>query len=110
MKQITEGIVGIGVDDREIDLFEGQYPVPNGMSYNSYVIFGDKIAVMDTVDRRFVEKWLDNLDGTLGGRKPDFLVVQHMEPDHSSGVKAFAEKYPDAKIVGNTKTFVMLAQ
>lgn len=110
MKQITEGIVGIGVDDREIDLFEGQYPVPNGMSYNSYVIFGDKIAVMDTVDRRFVEKWLDNLDGALGGRKPDFLVVQHMEPDHSSGVKAFAEKYPDAKIVGNTKTFVMLAQ
>ena len=110
MKQITEGIVGIGVDDREIDLFEGQYPVPNGMSYNSYVIFGDKIAVLDTVDRRFVEKWLDNLDGALGGRKPDFLVVQHMEPDHSSGVKAFAEKYPDAKIVGNTKTFVMLAQ
>ena len=110
MKQITEGIVGIGVDDREIDLFEGQYPVPNGMSYNSYVIFGDKVAVMDTVDRRFVEKWLDNLDGALGGRKPDFLVVQHMEPDHSSGVKAFAEKYPDAKIVGNTKTFVMLAQ
>lgn len=110
MKQITEGIVGIGVDDREIDLFEGQYPVPNGMSYNSYVIFGDKVAVMDTVDRRFVEKWLDNLDGALGGRKPDFLVVQHMEPDHSAGVKAFAEKYPDAKIVGNTKTFVMLAQ
>lgn len=110
MKQITEGIVGIGVDDREIDLFEGQYPVPNGMSYNSYVIFGDKVAVMDTVDRRFVEKWLDNLDGALGGRKPDFLVVQHMEPDHSSGVKAFAEKYQDAKIVGNTKTFVMLAQ
>ena len=110
MKQITEGIVGIGVDDREIDLFEGQYPVPNGMSYNSYVIFGDKVAVMDTVDRRFVEKWLDNLDGALGGRKPDFLVVQHMEPDHSSGDKAFAEKYPDAKIVGNTKTFVMLAQ
>lgn len=110
MKQITEGIVGIGVDDREIDLFEGQYPVPNGMSYNSYVIFGNKVAVMDTVDRRFVEKWLDNLDGALGGRKPDFLVVQHMEPDHSSGVKAFAEKYPDAKIVGNTKTFVMLAQ
>ena len=110
MKQITEGIVGIGVDDREIDLFEGQYPVPNGMSYNSYVIFGDKVAVMDTVDRRLVEKWLDNLDGALGGRKPDFLVVQHMEPDHSAGVKAFAEKYPDAKIVGNTKTFVMLAQ
>ena len=110
MKQITEGIVGIGVDDREIDLFEGQYPVPNGMSYNSYVIFGDKVAVMDTVDRRFVEKWLDNLDGALGDRKPDFLVVQHMEPDHSAGVKAFAEKYPDAKIVGNTKTFVMLAQ
>lgn len=108
--KISDSIIYAGVNDHSVDLFEGQYRVPAGMSYNSYVILDKKVAVMDTVDAHFTHEWLDNIQKILGAKKPDYLVVQHMEPDHSAGVKAFAEKYPDAKIVGNTKTFVMLAQ
>ena len=105
---ITKDIVYIGVNDHAIDLFEGQYPVPNGMAYNSYVILGDKIAVMDTVDTNFTQSWLDNLEAALVGRKPDYLVVQHMEPDHSANILEFLKVYPDATLVGNAKTFNML--
>jgi len=107
---ITNDIVYIGVDDHAIDLFEGQYVVPNGMAYNSYAILDEKIAVMDTVDARFVDEWLDKLSAALGGRTPDYLVVQHMEPDHSSGIAAFAEKYPEATIVATAKAFAMMGQ
>lgn len=103
----TKDIVYIGVDDTELDLFEGQYVVPDGMSYNSYVIFDDKIAVMDTVDKAKIAEWLEKLDDALKGREPDYLVVSHMEPDHSAGIAAFAAKYPSATVVGNTKTFDM---
>lgn len=103
----TKDIVYIGVDDTELDLFEGQYVVPDGMSYNSYVIFDDKIAVMDTVDKAKIAEWLKKLDDALKGREPDYLVVSHMEPDHSAGIAAFAAKYPSATVVGNTKTFDM---
>lgn len=96
---IKDDIKYIGVNDHEIDLFEGQYDVPNGMSYNSYVILDDKIAVMDTVDERFADEWLANLKKELGERKPDFLVVQHMEPDHSGSIARFADVYKDTKIV-----------
>ena len=105
---ITNDIHYVGVNDHDIDLFEGQYIVPNGMSYNSYVIKDEKIAVMDTVDAGFKDQWLKNLEEVLEGRTPDYLVVQHMEPDHSSNIFAFIEKYPGAKIVGNTKTFTMM--
>lgn len=105
---ITKDIKYIGVNDREIDLFEGQYDVPNGMAYNSYVIVDEKIAVMDTVDRNFGEEWLDNLKEALNGRKPDYLVVQHMEPDHSANIEKLLEAYPETAIVGNTKTFAMI--
>lgn len=101
-------IVYVGVNDHEIDLFEGQYVVPNGMSYNSYLIVDDKVAVMDTVDGRFTEQWLANLDKHLGGRTPDYLIVQHMEPDHSASIDDFVVKYPLATVVGNAKTFVMM--
>lgn len=104
---ITKDIKYIGVNDREIDLFEGQYDVPNGMAYNSYVIIDEKIAVMDTVDRNFGEEWLANLKEALSGRKPDYLVVQHMEPDHSANIEKLLEAYPETAIVGNTKTFAM---
>lgn len=100
----------IGVDDRDIDLFEGLYDVPNGMAYNSYVILDEKIAVLDTVDRHFGEQWLKNLEEALGGRTPDFLIVQHMEPDHSSNIAVFAEKFPEAKIVASKQAFVMMKQ
>lgn len=109
MKNITQDIIYIGVNDHKIDLFEGMYDVPNGMAYNSYVIKDEKIAVMDTVDANFGEEWLANLEETLENRTPDYLVVQHMEPDHSANIKKFVEKYPEAKIVGNTKTFTMIA-
>ena len=102
---ISEDIKYIGVDDKTIDLFEGQYVVPNGVSYNSYLIIDEKIAVMDAVDSRAIEQWLQNLEEALDGRQPDYLVVSHMEPDHGAGVKVFAEKYPNAKIVGNAKPF-----
>lgn len=107
---ISEDIKYIGVDDKTIDLFEGQYVVPNGVSYNSYLIIDEKIAVMDAVDSRAIEQWLQNLEEALDGRQPDYLVVSHMEPDHGAGVKVFAEKYPNAKIVGNAKTFTFMKQ
>ncbi len=105
---ITQDIKYIGVNDRDIDLFEGQYIVPNGMAYNSYVITDEKIAVMDTVDARFKDEWFSNLEKALDGKSPDYLIVQHMEPDHSANIKHFAEKYPDAKIVSSAKAFVMM--
>ena len=108
MTNITEDIKYIGVNDREIDLFEGQYEVPNGMAYNSYVILDEKVAVMDTVDRHFTAEWLKNLESALAGRQPDYLIVQHMEPDHSAGIAEFSAAYPDAVIVGNDKTFTMI--
>ena len=108
--KISNDIAYIGVNDREIDLFEGQYAVPNGMAYNSYVILDEKIAVFDTVDKNFGTQWLKNLDEALGGKTPDYLIVQHMEPDHSANIVLFAEKYPDAKIVANDKAFVMMSQ
>ncbi|MER1993773.1 MAG: FprA family A-type flavoprotein [Eubacteriales bacterium] len=108
MNNVTKDICYIGVDDHEIDLFEGMYIVPEGMAYNSYVILDDKTAVMDTTDRHFTEQWLANLEAALAGRKPDYLVVHHMEPDHSSGIMAFAEKYPEAKIVATAKAFTMM--
>ena len=107
---ITNDIRYIGVNDHEVDLFEGQYIVPNGMAYNSYVILDDKIAVMDTVDGRFGAQWLANLAAVLDGRKPDYLVVQHMEPDHSANIASFAAAYPEAKIVSSAKAFVMMKQ
>ena len=107
---ITEDIRYVGVNDHEVDLFEGQYIVPNGMAYNSYVILDDKIAVMDTVDARFGQQWLENIAAVLGSRTPDYLVVQHMEPDHSANILKFLERYPNATVVGNAKTFVMMGQ
>ena len=107
---ITKDILYAGVNDHQVDLFEGQYTVPNGMAYNSYVILDDKIAVMDTVDRHFQHEWLDNLALILGGRKPDYLVVQHMEPDHSANIASFLSAYPEAAVVANAKTFTMIDQ
>ena len=107
---ITQDIRYVGVNDHDIDLFEGQYIVPNGMAYNSYVILDDKIAVMDTVDQNFGKEWLENLSEALNGRTPDYLVIQHMEPDHSANISSFLEVYPDAVIVGNVQTFKMMDQ
>ncbi len=107
---ITNDIKYIGVNDREIDLFEGQYEVPEGMAYNSYVIIDEKVAVFDTVDKNFGEEWLKNLENALQGRGVDYLIVQHMEPDHSANIDVFAKKYPDAKIVATDKAFVMMEQ
>ncbi len=106
--KITNDIKYIGVNDRNIDLFEGQYVVPNGMSYNSYVIIDEKVAVMDTVDAAFGHEWLDNIQEALGSRVPDYLIVQHMEPDHSANIANFMKAYPDAKIVSSAKAFVMM--
>jgi len=108
MKNITNTIYYIGVNDHEIDLFEGLYDVPNGMAYNSYVIMDEKIAVMDTVDVHFGDEWLANLEEVLAGKIPDYLIVHHMEPDHSANIVKFMEKYPTASIVGNSKTFNMM--
>ena len=105
---VTKDIRYIGVNDHEIDLFEGMYIVPEGMAYNSYVILDEKVAVMDTADRHFVQEWLGNLEAALEGRKPDYLIVQHMEPDHSSGIAAFMEAYPEAKVVATAKAFTMM--
>ena len=105
---ITDDIKYIGVNDHQVDLFEGQYVVPNGMSYNSYAIMDDKIAIMDTVDQHFTHEWLDNIQNTLGDRKPDYLVIQHMEPDHSANIFNFAKAYPEATIVSSTKAFAMM--
>jgi len=107
---ITNDIKYIGVNDHDIDLFEGQYVVPNGMSYNSYVILDEKIAVMDSVDQNFGEEWLKNLEAALEGRKPDYLVVHHMEPDHSANVANFLEHYPEAVVVSSAKAFTMIKQ
>ena len=106
--KITEDIIYVGVNDHEVDLFEGQYIVPNGMAYNSYVIRDEKITVMDTVDGNFGEEWLANIENVLDGATPDYLIVQHMEPDHAANIEVFAEKYPNAQIVGNAKTFTMM--
>ena len=105
---VTDSIRYIGADDTTIDLFENQYVVPNGVSYNSYLILDEKVAVMDTVDRRATGEWLENLERELGGRTPDYLVVHHMEPDHAGSVQILAEKYPAMQIVGNAKTFTMM--
>lgn len=109
ISNITKDIIYVGVNDHDVDLFEGQYIVPNGMAYNSYVIMDERIAVMDTVDAHFGEEWLSNVKEALNGREPDYLVVQHMEPDHSANVANFVAAYPNAKIVGNAKTFAMIA-
>ena len=106
--QVTNDIKYVGVNDHKVDLFEGQYVVPNGMAYNSYVILDKKIAVMDTVDRNFKFEWLHNLDEALGDRKPDYLVVQHMEPDHSANIYNFMTSFPDATIVSSAKAFTMM--
>ena len=105
---VTKDIRYIGVNDHEIDLFEGMYIVPEGMAYNSYVILDEKVAVMDTADRNFVQEWMGNLEAALEGKKPDYLIVQHMEPDHSSGISAFMEAYPEAKVVATAKAFTMM--
>lgn len=108
--KVTDDIRYIGVDDHKLDLFEGQYIVPNGMAYNSYVILDEKIAVMDTVETHFTKEWLANLEDALAGRTPDYLIVQHMEPDHSANILNFVKAYPDATVVGNAKTFTMMEQ
>lgn len=107
---ITDSILYVGVDDRTIDLFESQYVVPNGISYNSYIILDDKITVMDTVDARKADEWISNLESILVGRQVDYLVVSHMEPDHAANIQRLAQKYPDMKLVGNAKTFAMISQ
>lgn len=106
--RITNDIVYVGVNDHEIDLFEGQYQVPNGMSYNSYIIMDEKIAVIDSVDAGFTKQWLDNVSNALDGKKPEYFIIQHMEPDHSANIANFVKEYPDTKIVGNAKTFAMI--
>ena len=108
--RITDSILYIGADDKTIDLFESQYVVPNGVSYNSYLIVDERIAIMDTVDNRATEEWFANLDKALKGRTPDYLVVSHLEPDHAANIQKVAEKYPTMKLVGNAKTFAMMPQ
>lgn len=108
MNKVTNDIYYVGVNDHDIDLFEGQYDVPNGMAYNSYIIVDEKIAVFDTVDGNFTDQWLDNITEVLADRKPDYLIVQHMEPDHSANIKNFLDKYPETIVVGNAKTFGMI--
>lgn len=108
--RISDDILYIGVDDGDLDLFESQYEVPNGVSYNSYLIIDDKIAVMDTADTKVSEKWLSNLEKALGGRKPDYLVISHLEPDHAGNIRAAAEKYPEMKLVLNSKSAAMIVQ
>ena len=110
MTNITANILYTGVNDKTIDLFEGQYPVPNGISYNSYVIMDDKIAIMDTADSRKTEEWLSQVETALQGRQPDYIVVLHMEPDHSGSLETLLRRYPQIKVVGNAKTFQMISQ
>jgi len=107
---ISDSIKYVGVDDKDIDLFESQYVVPNGVSYNSYIIFDDKITIMDTVDARATEEWVKNVEEALDGKKPEYLVISHLEPDHAANIKLIADKYPDMKLIGNAKTFQMLPQ
>ena len=106
--RITDDILYVGVNDHGVDLFEGQYAVPNGMSYNSYVIADDRIAVMDTVDAKFTHEWLDNISDAIGSRTPDYLIVQHMEPDHSANIVNFLKVYPNVAVVSSAKAFVMM--
>ncbi len=106
--EFSKDILYVGVNDHNIDLFEGQYVVPNGMAYNSYVILDEKVAVLDTVDKNFKDEWFSNLENALGGRLPDYLIVQHMEPDHSANILNFANKYPSAKIVSSSRAFTMM--
>ena len=108
--KISEDIRYVGVNDHAVDLFEGQYVVKNGMSYNSYVILDEKIAVMDTVDARFTHEWMDNLQSLLGDRQPDYLVVQHMEPDHSANIANFLKVYANTTVVSSAKAFAMMEQ
>ena len=108
--KITDSILYVGVDDKDLDLFESQYEVPNGVSYNSYVILDEKVTLMDTVDQRATKEWLENLDAVLEGRTIDYLVVSHMEPDHAANAKTLIDKFPNMKIVGNAKTFAMMSQ
>lgn len=108
--KVTKDIIYAGVNDHEVDLFEGQYIVPNGMAYNSYVILDESVAVMDTVDARFGQQWLANVENALQGRTPDYLVIQHMEPDHSANIPLFLEKYPDARVVATAQAFKMMGQ
>ena len=107
---ISDSILYVGADDKTLDIFESQYPIPNGVSYNSYVLMDEKVTVMDTVDKRATDVWFANLAAVLGDRKPAYLVVSHMEPDHAANIKNFADRYPEAKIVGNAKTFAMMDQ
>ena len=107
---VTDSIIYVGANDHDIDLFEGHFDVPLGMAYNSYVICDEKTAVMDTIDQSKTEEWLQNIAGVLKDAAPDYLIVQHMEPDHSASIAAFAEKYPESVIVGNAKTFKMIGQ
>ena len=107
---ISKDILYVGVNDREVDLFEGQYIVPNGMAYNSYVILDEKVAVMDTVDKNFGKQWLENICAALNGRQPDYLIVQHMEPDHSANIDLFLQTYPQATVVSSAKAFTMIKQ
>ena len=105
---ITNDIKYIGVNDHQVDLFEGQYVVPNGMAYNSYLIMDEKIAIMDTVDKNFTHEWLDNIQKALEGRKPDYLVIQHMEPDHAANIDNFMKVYPETCVVSSKKAFGMM--
>ena len=107
---ITEKIIYIGADDKDIDLFESQYIVPNGISYNSYLIMDEKIAIMDTIDRRKTEEWIHNLEKTLDGREPDYLIVSHLEPDHAYNIENIMKKYTRMKIVGNNKALTLIPQ
>ena len=108
--QITSDIKYVGVNDHQIDLFEGQYPVPNGMAYNSYIILDEKVAVLDTVDKKYADTWLKNVENALGKKEPSYLVIHHMEPDHSANINEFMEKYPSAMIVASEKAFLMMKQ
>ena len=107
---VTKDIKYVGVNDHEVDLFEGQYIVPNGMAYNSYVILDDKTVVIDTVDKHFTHEWLDNVAAALDGRKPDYLLIQHMEPDHAGSIASFKQVYPGATVVASAKAFAMMGQ
>ena len=107
---ITDAIKYIGADDKDLDLFESQYVIPNGVSYNSYVILDEKVAVMDTIDQRRTDEWLANLERELDGRNVDYIVVSHLEPDHAASLQVLAEKYPEAKLIVNAKTFNMITQ
>lgn len=110
MSKITESIYYVGCNDKDLDLFEGQYQVPNGMTYNSYVIIDEKVAVMDTVDKRATDEWINNLEETLQGRKIDYLIVSHMEPDHAANIQNIVERHPELQVVGNVKTFNLISQ